>query len=140
MLSACQSNIGPLAKGEGVLGLGRAFTAAGAKGVVASLWSLNDRATMEVVTSFYAHLAKGSSKPSALHAAQLEYLNRTDIPAYLKSPYYWAGLTYYGDAGKLPSRSWPIWIWGILVAALFMSLYVLSRKLAQAKASTKTTI
>jgi CHAT domain-containing protein len=102
-LSACQSNIGPLARGEGVLGMGRAFAAAGAQGVVASLWMLNDRAAADVNDRFYEQLARGVSKPVALHQAQLDYLNRTDMPAYLKSPYYWAGLTYYGDANPLPT-------------------------------------
>lgn len=117
-LSACQSNIGPLAKGEGVLGLGRAFTAAGARGVVASLWSLNDRATADVVTNFYAALAEGAPKPVALHQAQLAYLDRADAPAYLKSPYYWAGLVYYGDGGSLPAGGFSLWWLGLALLGL----------------------
>jgi tetratricopeptide (TPR) repeat protein len=118
-LSACESNIGPLARGEGVLGLGRAFAAAGARGVVASLWSLNDRATAEVVTTFYGRLAAGATKPAALHEAQLAYLERTDLPSYLKSPYYWAGLTYYGDGGTVAAgrTSW-WWLAGGVVLVL----------------------
>lgn len=104
-LSACNSNVGPLARGEGVLGLGRAFRAAGAGGVVASLWSLNDRATADITARFYADLAAGQTKPRALHNAQLAYLGRTDLPAYLKSPYYWAGLTYYGAPTTLKPQS-----------------------------------
>ncbi|MBC6992578.1 CHAT domain-containing protein [Neolewinella lacunae] len=118
MLSACESNIGPLAEGEGMLGLGRAFTAAGARGVVASLWALNDRTTAEIVGSFYSHLAAGERKPTALHRAQLDYLERDDVPGYLKSPYYWAGLTYYGNADPLPAPAgWSNWFWlgGVLV-------------------------
>jgi CHAT domain-containing protein len=115
-LSACQSNIGQLAQGEGVLSLGRAFTAAGADGVIASLWSLNDKAASEIVTGFYDQLAKGTPKPEALHRAKLAYLDREDTPAYLKSPYYWAGLTYYGDGGKLPSeKGIPVWAWAMLL-------------------------
>ncbi|MFT5999406.1 MAG: tetratricopeptide (TPR) repeat protein [Neolewinella sp.] len=114
MLSACQSNIGPLLQGEGVFSLGRAFTAAGAGGVVASLWPLNDRAASEIVTGFYDELAGGARKPEALHEAQLAYLNREDLPAYLKSPYYWAGLTYYGDSGKLPAGGFPRWAWAMI--------------------------
>lgn len=113
-LSACESNIGPLAAGEGVLSLGRAFTAAGARGVVASLWSLNDRATADIVTDFYDQLADGARKPLALHKAQLAYLDRKDLPGYLKSPYYWAGLTYYGDGGGLPAGGWSWWVLGLL--------------------------
>ena len=120
-LSACESNIGPLAVGEGVLSLGRAFTAAGARGVVASLWSLNDRATADIVTGFYDQLANGKRKPLALHEAQLAYLNRTDLPGYLKSPYYWAGLTYYGDGGTLSAEGWGWWPLG-LVAGLLLAV------------------
>lgn len=119
-LSACESNIGPLAVGEGVLSLGRAFTAAGARGVVASLWSLNDRATVDIVTSFYDELAAGASKPLALHEAQLAYLNRKDLPGYLKSPYYWAGLTYYGDGAEMPAEGWGWWPVVLGVGALFL--------------------
>lgn len=124
-LSACRSNVGPLARGEGVLGLGRAFRAAGAGGVVASLWSLNDRTTADITTSFYERLAAGEAKPFALHAAQRDFLTREDLPAYLKSPYYWAGLTYYGDAATVavPFRiSWWMWTLGILLVVVFGGL------------------
>lgn len=125
-LSACQSNIGPLAKGEGVLSLGRAFASAGARGVVASLWSLNDRATADITSSFYQKLAEGHPKPLALHEAQLAYLNREDLPAYLKSPYYWAGLTYYGDAGTLAKGfTFPWWSWLLISVGLLGVLFFL---------------
>ncbi|MEL7161027.1 MAG: CHAT domain-containing tetratricopeptide repeat protein, partial [Bacteroidota bacterium] len=129
-LSACESNIGPLAEGEGVLGLGRAFTAAGARGVIASLWSLNDRATADVTADFYARLASGTPKPRALHEAQLNYLQRSDLPGYLKSPYYWAGLTYYGNAGTLPAGgglSGLVWS-GLLIVGLVVSWLLLRRR------------
>ena len=126
-LSACQSNLGAVAKGEGVLGLGRAFTAAGARGTVASLWKLNDRATADIVTDFYARLAADRPKPWALHDAQLAYLDRSDLPAYLKSPYYWAGLTYYGDpapvaVGRRINR-W--WLGGALTGLLLTGAWIL---------------
>lgn len=126
-LSACESNIGPLAKGEGVLGFGRAFRAAGASGVVASLWSLNDRATADITAGFYQNLAAGAPKQLALHQAQLDYLQRKDLPGYLKSPYYWAPLTYYGDTAALPAPSnkfaWAA-IAGLLLLAVFGWLLV----------------
>jgi len=121
-LSACRSNVGQMARGEGVLGLGRAFRAAGAGGVVASLWSLNDRTTADLTTAFYGHLANGETKPLALHHAQKDFLSRDDLPAYLKSPYYWAGLTYYGDATKMtPSAKTGIWLW-LVLAGLVLTI------------------
>lgn len=120
-LSACQSNIGPLAIGEGVLGFGRAFRAAGAGGVVASLWSLNDRAAADITASFYEHLAAGQPKPLALHQAQMDYLRRDDLPGYLKSPYYWAPLIYYGDAEALPVQS-NKYVWEVIVTLVLISI------------------
>lgn len=120
-LSACQSNIGPLARGEGVLGMGRAFAAAGARGVVASLWMLNDRAVAEINEDFYAAIGTGAPKPLALHAAQLRYLDGADKPTYLKSPYYWAGLTYYGDARSIAGKPFR---WGWLLAGLVLLVAV----------------
>ena len=128
-LSACQSNVGRAARGEGVLGLGRAFTAAGAGGVVASLWNLNDRSTAGIITDFYDELAAGATKPEALHRAQLVYLDRTDLPGYLKSPYYWAGLTYYGNAAGVEAGGFSGWGYGLLAGGLLLLLVLTGRRL-----------
>jgi CHAT domain-containing protein len=96
VLSACQTNIGKLAKGEGVLGLGRGFIQAGAASVIASLWNVNARAGGQVLSNFYHTIGQGKTKGSALHSAQLDYLNDPTIRDVEKSPYLWAGLTYYG--------------------------------------------
>ena len=118
VLSACRSNVGPLARGEGVLGLGRAFRAAGASGVVAGLWSLNDRNTAGITTAFYRELAAGTAAPFALHRAQVAFLDRDDLPAYRRSPYQWAALTYYGSPVEIPApRDWP-WAWVVILLAL----------------------
>lgn len=115
VLSACQSNIGPLARGEGVLGLGRGFIQAGASSVVATLWNVNAAATGQVLRVFYQELLQGLSKPKALAMAQKQYLADTSIPSFQKSPYYWAGFTYYGDNSKVAliaksSKLW--WLYG----------------------------
>lgn len=130
-LSACRSNVGQMVRGEGVLGLGRAFRAAGAGGVVASLWSLNDRTTANLTTAFYERLAAGDTKPMALHHAQHNFLTRDDLPAYLKSPYYWAGLTYYGDAGTVaPPAKTGFWLWAVAAGLLLSIAGLLWRRFA----------
>lgn len=118
VLSACQTNVGQLAAGEGVLGLGRGFVQAGAQSIIASLWNVNAKSSGYLLSRFYS-AASQTSKPLALHQAQLQYLKDSAIPDEQKSPYYWAAFTYYGNDAPLsirPSCSFN-WIWGALVAA-----------------------
>jgi CHAT domain-containing protein/tetratricopeptide (TPR) repeat protein len=99
VLSACQSNIGKLSPGEGVMSLGRGFTFAGSKSLVSSLWNVNAVSTSTILSGFYKNLQNKESKYESLHAAKLAYLENENIPSYERSPYYWAGLIYYGDDG-----------------------------------------
>ena len=94
VLSACQTGLGKEVKGEGVTGLSRAFMAAGARRVVASLWKVDDDATAELMARFYRHLLKEKTTPSsALRTAQLEI---SAEPKW-KAPFYWAGFFITGD-------------------------------------------
>ncbi len=72
MLSACETGLGSQARGQGVLGLQRAFHAAGAETVIGTLWRVDDAATTLLVEQFYANLwEKGLSRSEALREAQL---------------------------------------------------------------------
>jgi CHAT domain-containing protein/tetratricopeptide (TPR) repeat protein len=76
VLSACETSLGRQAGGEGVLGLQRAFHAAGARAVVASLWKVEDAATSALMERFYANFwVKKLPKLEALRQAQLAVLN-----------------------------------------------------------------
>ncbi|MEM1178495.1 MAG: CHAT domain-containing tetratricopeptide repeat protein [Acidobacteriota bacterium] len=99
VLSACESALGEEVQGEGLIGLTRAFHFAGARSVVASLWPVDDRATAELMMSFYRHLKDGRSKDEALRAAQLE-LVRGDTGNFL-SPHYWAAFQLSGDNARV---------------------------------------
>src|SRR6185312_12387231 len=75
VLSACETGLGPLFDGEGVMGLQRAFHQAGVRNVVASLWSVDDAQTRLLMIRFYARLWKQGLPPQeALRQAQLSLL------------------------------------------------------------------
>ena len=94
VLSACQTALGKDIKGEGLIGLTRAFMYAGAPRVVASLWEVNDLATAELMKRFYRGLLQQKLTPAAaLRAAQIDLAKD---PRWA-SPYYWAGFVYQGD-------------------------------------------
>ncbi len=123
VISACKTGIGKLNKGEGNLNLGWAFSKAGAKSVVISLWDANDYASSKIMPVFYKLLADGHTKPSALHQAKLEFLTSSDD--LTSNPYFWAGFEYYGNNQGIISKSkiLPEYIWGIvLVCSLILAV------------------
>jgi CHAT domain-containing protein len=79
VLSACQTGLGKVAGGEGILGLQRAFHQGGARTVVASLWTVDDAATKRLMTLFYANLwQKKLTSLEAMRQAQLSLLRGDD--------------------------------------------------------------
>ncbi len=73
VLSACNTGNGEYFRGEGLMGIGRAFMVAGSKQVVVSLWPVDSMATKELMVSFYQQMARGLDAPTALAAAKREY-------------------------------------------------------------------
>ncbi|KAK3740120.1 hypothetical protein QZH41_001272 [Actinostola sp. cb2023] len=92
VLSCCHSGRGEI-KSEGVVGMSRAFLAAGALAVVASLWAVDDQATRVFMEKFYAHLKEGKSASRSLQQAMKEM---RDTTCYDK-PMYWAPFILIGD-------------------------------------------
>ncbi len=97
-LSACQSGLGTVVAGEGVMGLSRAFLYAGAQSLVVSLWNVNDAATAELMKTFYGNLNRGIHRAEALRQAKLK-LMRSGSAAW-RHPYYWAPFVFIGDSGQ----------------------------------------
>ncbi len=96
-LSACETGLGKLSKGEGIIGLTRALLYAGAKSVMVSLWSVADESTSQLMIYFYEFLLAGKEKHEALRQAKLklirEGVNYKDEPL---SAYYWAPFVLIG--------------------------------------------
>ncbi|MEM6252876.1 MAG: CHAT domain-containing protein [Cyanobacteria bacterium P01_D01_bin.156] len=93
VLSACETGLGDVSNGEGVYGLRRAFTIAGAQSQLISLWRVADYETSLLMTLFYKNLNHGMGRSEAFRAAQLEMMQQ---PEYIH-PYYWASFISSGD-------------------------------------------
>src|ERR1051325_2262689 len=94
VLSACSTGLGKDVRGEGLIGLTRGFMYAGASGVIASLWKVDDDATAELMKHFYEALfQQGMSPAAALRHAQLTLSQNKRW----QSPYYWAGFVIQGQ-------------------------------------------
>ncbi len=113
-LSACQTGVGKLQKGEGMLSLARGFQYSGVKSITTSLWKNDDQTTSELMGFYYKHLRNGYTKSKALQKAKLDYL-RTTEEEELKHPYYWASFVILGD--NTPISNKPITCWLILGAS-----------------------
>ena len=112
VLSACETAVGTSTRGEGLMGLQRAFQAAGARSLVSSVWSVEDHATAALMDEFYANLwDRGLPRLEALRQAQLTLIHRFDPQRLVLSrpgepqpkpqaplhPIFWAGFTLSGD-------------------------------------------
>lgn len=130
VLSACQTGLGKLSEGEGVMSLSRAFTLAGAKGLVASQWTINESASATILKDMYGRLRQGQPKYLALHEAKVAWLKNEEIQAFQKSPYYWAALVYVGDGQSVEFHSClPWWLLGGITVLFAIFMFV--RRLRQ---------
>ena len=92
VLSCCHSGRGKI-KAEGVVGIARAFLGAGARSVIASLWEIDDDATLTFMKHFYEHLVKGQTASKSLHEA-MKMMRESDEFNAVK---YWAPFMLIGD-------------------------------------------
>ncbi len=94
VLSACETGIGEVQRGEGIISLARAFTYAGAKSIVTTLWTVDDRSTEQLMALFYQNLRLGLPKDQALWKAKRDFIRAHPNTA---SPFFWAGFMVIGD-------------------------------------------
>jgi tetratricopeptide (TPR) repeat protein/CHAT domain-containing protein len=101
VLSACDTASGEQQSGEGLFGLQRALSVAGARTTLLSLWKVDDAATAYFMQRYYTLLQQGKGRMEALLAVQQEF--RTDPPRKEWSDYrFWAAWQLVGDSGPIP--------------------------------------
>ena len=99
VLSACETGVGEVVAGEGVYGLRRAFTLAGAQSQIMSLWKVADEETKNLMIAYYQGLQQGNGRAEALRQVQLKML-RNPATAH---PYFWAAFIPTGNWSAITS-------------------------------------
>ena len=95
-LSACNTGSGKQERGEGVMGLTRAFMYAGTPVIAVTLWSVNTYSTEQLNVGFFDKLTQIQNQAQALQAIKLEMLHGLNGKKY-QHPYYWAPFVLFGD-------------------------------------------
>ncbi len=93
VLSACNTGVGEVKRGEGVYGLRRALVLAGAETQVISLWPVPDKGTRDLMVAYYRALQRGEGRSDALRHVQLRMLRSKGR----QHPYYWASFIQSGE-------------------------------------------
>jgi len=130
-LSACQTGLGQLIKGEGIVGLSRSFFYAGVSSAVISLWAVHDQATSQFMERYYYHLRASKSIMDALQKTKLEMIDS----GVLSHPYYWAGFVVTGHSDKtiyVSNLKYVIFLGVLLLVVGIVSFMVLKRRLQPA--------
>lgn len=126
VLSACETGIGELKEGEGIISLARGFSYAGAKSIITTLWSINDEKTKEVMVDFYTQLLEHTPKDVALRQAKLNFIKKYSHTAH---PFFWAAFIPIGDMESVYiSKGFSIWVYGSLGFMLLLLLFFFTRR------------
>ena len=93
VLSACETGLGKISRGEGIIGLTRALIFAGSNNLLVSLWSVNDASTSYLMTDFYRAMLQGNDYETAVRYAKLGIIKSGKY----SFPYYWAPFVLVGQ-------------------------------------------
>ncbi len=121
VLSACNTGVGRLVQGEGVMSLARAFAYAGCRSLVMSQWEVTDATNPKIMKLFYEQIKEGETKSSALRQAKLSYLKES--PNSQSSPYLWGSMIHIGDNSPTFPKRRLYWIFGVLGVVALLSIY-----------------
>ncbi|MFC4738651.1 CHAT domain-containing protein [Flavobacterium ponti] len=123
VLSACETGIGKLQKGEGAISIARAFQYAGAENILFSLWKINDYATAQLMTNFYKNFEKTNSFFESNYLSKMDYLQNEEISNAKKSPYYWSSFVYYGSIDVEENNYFYYLLFGGILIIILLLIY-----------------
>ncbi len=136
VVSSCQSGFGQFKQGEGTLSLGRAMALAGCRSTVVNLWKADDRASRDLMISFYKNLKSGQTKDRALQNALLYYLQNT-ISARA-GPQFWANFSAVGEMDAIEfepekTSNWKWWLGGLALLGVVILIFCIFRTQSKQK-------
>ena len=128
ILSACETGNGLLVNGEGIMSLSRAFSYAGCKSVITSLWKADELSTSFIIKRLHHYLQKGFSIDESLQNAKIDYLGSSDIEERYKTPAYWAHLVLIGNVESVtrPTDHWLLEV--VLILVFIFIVYGMIKK------------
>jgi tetratricopeptide (TPR) repeat protein/CHAT domain-containing protein len=103
-LSACNTGGGKKIKGEGVMGLTRAFMYAGTSAIGVTLWSVESSSAENVSVGIFENLTQGQTAATALQQIKLKMISGKAKQPYYRHPFYWAPFVVYGDSNALAAK------------------------------------
>lgn len=128
VLSACNTGMGKIQKGEGVMSIARGFMAAGSPSTMLSLWSVDDCSTSDIMGYYYKNLKAGDKKNKALQKAKLEFLEFA--PKAMKHPFYWGAFVQFGNVEAMEfSNGSNLKLWGLAgIGLILLGIFLFYRK------------
>ncbi len=136
VLSACETALGTIYDGEGVISLARGFLHAGARSVLTTLWSIDDVANRNMMEAFYQNLHEGKTKSAALQQAKLARIDKSDRRG--AHPVYWAAFTAVGNMEAVyPDHTW-MYLSGGGIVLLLLGLFFVQRRRRKSEQSDVT--
>lgn len=132
VLSACNTGVGKMQKGEGLMSLARGFLYAGCPSIIMSLWEVEDNAGTQIMTSFYKYLKSGKTKDEALRLAKIDYLDNAN--SRLAHPHYWMSFKTIGDPSPIYTSN-DIYFFGLLI--LLIVAFAIDQVMRMKKARRK---
>lgn len=119
VLSACNTGIGAMETGEGLMSLSRALTYSGVQASVYSLWQVPDEETSAIMIEFYKNLANKQTKDEALANAKKTFLQNNPLKQH---PFYWAGFVVNGNTEPIKKKGNIFWFLFVLPFVIFWFL------------------